>query len=418
MFSLLFKSQRTALLHQNGPLSEERLAYIANCTQLEMSLDSIRRLACYLLNIANWLRLKDRPGERISRSEIDAEAERWVSRKSKARSPMNAHRLRVKFKGHAIRWLTFADRLVPIITEERASTKLVALFTDYLCDERGLSAATIEYSRVTIQEFMNQIDASGLQLETISPLDLDRLVAERVLTGRFQQVTTKRWATAIRPFLRFGARQHWCRDELADTLHIPRVMPQSGLPVGPSWEDVKKILASVEGDTPVDIRDRALLLLLSVYGLRSGEVVALQLKDFDWERSALNVSLGKSKRQRTYPLCRPVGDAVLKYLQEVRPQSKHRHVFLTLLAPFRPMARKTPGGIVSRRIHRIGLVLPHYGSHVLRHACASHLVASGLSLKEVGDHLGHRSPEATRVYAKVDLGSLRLVGELELKDLL
>ena len=181
---------------------------------------------------------------------------------------------------------------------------------------------------------------------------------------------------------------------------------------------MNRLLAAAQSDYPVDIRDRALLLLLAVYGLRAGEVAALRLDDFDWEREMLTVPHGKRQRPRTYPLCRPVGDAVLRYLQKVRPRSDRREMFITLLAPFRPLHSKSVGGMVSRRLHSLGLTLPHYGSHVLRHACATHLLAQGLSLKEIGDHLGHQSPEATRIYAKVDLASLRMVGDFTLEGLL
>ena len=102
----------------------------------------------------------------------------------------------------------------------------------------------------------------------------------------------------------------------------PRVFTHEGLPIGPSWDDVKRLLAAAEGDRPADIRDRALLMLLAVYGLRAGEVAALRLEDFDWEREVLSVPHSKSQRPRTYPLCRPVGDAVLRYLREVRPRSE------------------------------------------------------------------------------------------------
>ena len=64
----------------------------------------------------------------------------------------------------------------------------------------------------------------------------------------------------------------------------PRVFPHESLPEGPSWDDVNRVLAAAEGDRPADIRDRALLMLLAVYGLRAGEVVGLRLEDFDWER--------------------------------------------------------------------------------------------------------------------------------------
>ncbi len=78
----------------------------------------------------------------------------------------------------------------------------------------------------------------------------------------------------------------------------------------------------------------------------------------------------------------------------------------------------TVGGMVSRRLHALGLTLPHYGAHVLRHACARNLLAKGLSLKEIGDHLGHQSVDTTAIYAKVDLAALRSVGDFDLEGLL
>jgi integrase/recombinase XerD len=155
-----------------------------------------------------------------------------------------------------------------------------------------------------------------------------------------------------------------------------------------------------------------------VYGLRAGEVEALCLEDFDWEQEVLRVSHGKSRRSRTYPLCRSVGDAVLRYLREVRPRCNQRQVFLTLVPPFRPLTASSLGAVVCRRLCVLGLTLPHYGSHALRHACAAHLLSQGLSLKEIGDHLGHRSSDATRIYAKVDMAALRTVGDFALEDLL
>jgi integrase len=128
---------------------------------------------------------------------------------------------------------------------------------------------------------------------------------------------------------------------------------------------------------------------------------------------------GKTRRARTYPLCPTVGNALLRYLREVRCRcrSDKRHLFLRLRAPFRPLSPIAVAGAVRRRFHLSGVESPHYGPHALRHACATHLLAQGLSLKEIGDHLGHQSPEATRVYAKVDLSALRVVADFDLEGL-
>jgi integrase/recombinase XerD len=108
---------------------------------------------------------------------------------------------------------------------------------------------------------------------------------------------------------------------------------------------------------------------------------------------------------------------VLRYLREVRRKSARREVFLNLQAPFGPMSSSVLGHLVRKRLRALGVTLPHYGPHALRHSCATHLLAQGLSLKEIGDHLGHQSPETTRLYAKVDLVGLRAVGDFDLEGL-
>ena len=113
-----------------------------------------------------------------------------------------------------------------------------------------------------------------------------------------------------------------------------------------------------------------------------------------------------------------VGEAIVRYLQQVRPCCARREIFLTLKAPFRPLSAGALYHLVSSRLSELSIQSQRRGPHSLRHACAGHLVAEGLSLKEIGDHLGHRSAYATRIYAKVDLAGLREVGNFELGGLL
>ncbi len=109
-----------------------------------------------------------------------------------------------------------------------------------------------------------------------------------------------------------------------------------------------------------------------------------------------------------------VGNAIIHYLRTVRPRSSFREVFLTLTPPYRPISRGTIYSLISRRLAQIGVNTRHIGPHSLRHACASHLVSENFTLKEIGDHLGHRSPSSTRIYAKVDLQGLRQVADFNL----
>jgi integrase/recombinase XerD len=155
-------------------------------------------------------------------------------------------------------------------------------------------------------------------------------------------------------------------------------------------------------------------MLLAVYGLRAGEVKLLRLDDFDWEKELLSVSCSKTRRQRIFPLSRPVGDAVLLYVRQVRPRTRHREVFLK----FDGHPLNDIYAIVSPRLRQLGVPIPHFGPHALRHACATHLLAEGCSLKQIGDQLGHQDTDSTRIYAKVDIVGLRKVADIDLGGLL
>ena len=108
----------------------------------------------------------------------------------------------------------------------------------------------------------------------------------------------------------------------------------------------------------------------------------------------------------------------MRYLRQVRPRCGRREMFLTLKAPFRPLSPGALYHVVSTRLSELSITTRRRGPHGLRHACAGHLVSEGLSLKQIGDHLGHRSAYATRIYAKVDLAGLREVADLDLGGLL
>jgi site-specific recombinase XerD len=417
MFDQLFQNPFVLARQRSGPLADERRRYLVHCAEQQMSRRTLRSIARYTLIAAEALRLAERPSEVITHAEVAAEVERWSDRRSRRSTARQVRLLRVDFTCHVIRWLTFLGRLQPAAKVRQPYADHLAQFLDGV-RERGLSPQTIaNYSRV-IRPFLAQLEDTGLHLKTLTVAQLDELVIKKFRDEGYARNTIQTCVSVLRLFTQFAKEHGWCRQGLAAAIMAPRVGTHEGLPIGPSWDDVKRLLATTEGDRPADIRDRALLMLLAVYGLRAGEVTALCLKDFDWEREVLSVPHSKSQRPRTYPLCRPVGDAVLRYLREVRPRSDRRQVFITLVAPFRPLVVSSLGRAVYRRLHALGLTLPHSGSHVLRHACATHLLAQGLSLKEIGDHLGHQSPETTRLYAKVDLAALRTVADFHLEGLL
>ena len=418
MFEQLFERPHALARQRHGPLFEERLGYLSHCAEQQMARRTLRLIAVYLLIVAKALRLADRPGELISRDEIEAAANRWAHRQPKPPQMRSVRLAWLRFTGHATRWLTFLGRLQPPATATRPYADQVTQFVDFMLRERGLSPRTVDSRCRRVSEFLSRIAEAGLRLDTLTVAQVDELLARKIRDEGYARATIQTYASTLRAFFRYAGGRSWCRPGLAAAIMAPRVFPYEALPQGLSWGDVNRVLTAAQGDRPADIRDRALLMLLAVYGLRSSEVVGLHLDAFDWEQEILTITSSKRQKPRTYPLCRPVGDAVLRYLREARHRSSRREVFLTLRAPLRPLPWRGLGQVVQRRLHALNVSLPHYGPHALRHACATHLLEQGLSLKEIGDHLGHQSPETTRIYAKVDLAGLRAVADFDLEGLL
>jgi site-specific recombinase XerD len=418
MFEQLFKRPWAVARHRDGPLADERRRFLVHCADQRMALRSLRAIAAYTLRIANALRLTHRPGEFITPEEIKAAADRCLRRRPAPRCLAAGRTAWREFTRLATRWLSFLGRLQRLSTTPQPYAGQLSAFAEHLRQERGLSPCTIASYCSTASGLLAQLCEAGLRLDTLTIAQLDDVLVRQFHQGGYARRTVRRHVDSLRAFFRYAEAHGWCCQGLALALQAPRIYAQEGLPAGPSWEDVKRLLAATPDNRPADIRARAVLMLLAVYGLRATEVVGLSLEDFDWQHELLTVRRGKGQRPRIYPLCRAVGDAVLRYLREVRPRSDRREAFLLLCAPFGPMSRFIVGRLVRKRLRALDVTLPHYGPHSLRHACATHLLEQGLSLKEIGDHLGHQDPETTRLYAKVDLASLRAVGDFDLEGLL
>lgn len=188
-----------------------------------------------------------------------------------------------------------------------------------------------------------------------------------------------------------------------------------GVPPAPGWKDtgvprqmavteVQALLDSCDRATTSGKRDLAVLLLLARMGLRAAEVAGLELDDLDWRAGELVVH-GKAGRCDRMPLPTEVGDAVAAYLLDARPRVECRTVFLTLVAPPRPMGHTTVGQMVWRQC-RIARLEP-VRAHRLRHALATELLAKGVRLPEIAQVLRQRDLATTAIYAKVDYPALR-----------
>jgi site-specific recombinase XerD len=416
MFDQLFKRRHARQRHLTSPLLQQRLDYLQHCARQGYSPHTLQGLASDLLLIQKLLGLGESSGK-LDPGEVRAAIQRWADRKPRHFNRKNGCRGRENLTQQAIHWLRYLDRLQSPPSVICTYGALIEGFIDYMRVQKGLSEQTIATRRYYLTDFLKWFFSNHRSLSDLSIRDIDEGIARKGRDDGYARLSVQVYASCLRNFIRYAESKGWCSRGLATLIRSPRVYQHEGLPVAPSWEDVQRLISTTKGDCPKDLRDRAILLLLAVYALRSSELRAIKLEDLDWERCLISFRRKKGRRSQCYPLVETVGNAILHYLKNGRPKSRYREVFLTVEAPIQPLRGSSLWTMVAKRLRPLGLPLKHQGPHVLRHACATHLLAQGLSLKEIGDHLGHRLPKTTSVYAKVDLPGLRQVANLTLGGL-
>jgi site-specific recombinase XerD len=283
----------------------------------------------------------------------------------------------------------------------------------WLSGVRGLSSTTIPNRRAEAKRFLESLEERGDEgsLSTITVADLDHYISSRA--PQLRRVSHQRLVICLRGFLRYLYTQGIIKRDLASAVISSRRYEFEGIPPALRADHVNAVLNSTEKDCSAKgLRDYAILLLLSTYGLRAGEITALQLDDIDWRKDQLHIRHSKTGSESFLPLLPLVGEAILKYLQRSRPVTSARSVFLRARAPFQPLcAGSSLYHMVEKRLRQTGIKLKRkHGPHAFRHARAVSLLDRGLSLKSIGDVLGHRSGEATSVYLKLATSELRAVG--------
>ena len=249
----------------------------------------------------------------------------------------------------------------------------------WLADCRGLAAQTIVSRRGQWQQFLNWLEERGSQerLIDLSVADLDA-------------------------YLQFRAQliRRSTRAELA-------------LPSTLSREQISIVMEFARQDrTPSGLRTFAIVMLLSEYGLRAGEVVRLRLEDIDWRQDCLRIRHTKTGAETRLPLMPSVGEALLDYLQQARPRTAAREVFVRIPAPHVPLRRGSSlYPLIQRLLGKAGVTLEgKLGPHTFRHTRAVSLLRAAVPVKAIGDILGHRSAASTRPYLKLASEDLRAVG--------
>ena len=385
-----------------GPVASFIISFAEWLVDRGYGLVSLRNQVLMATGFSRWLQ-----HEAIDLQSIcERHVERYLVDRAQYRRPKLGDGAALR---HLLDFLRSEHAIDEEIKEERSPSPIeqhVLAYEAYLQDARALSRQTIINYRPFVRDFLTYRFREGdVSLAQLRAADVTDFVQQKV--SRVNMRRAKILTTALRSFLSYVRYRGDITSDLAAAVPIVANWSLSSIPRAIGRDEVTRLLASIDRQTPIGCRDYAMILALARLGLRSSEVVSLEVDDIDWVSGEIHV-LGKNGQRNDLPLPADVGEAIADYLRNGRPRNASRRVFLRDKAPIRGFDGPSGLGCVIRRaLRRAGIDSPTTGTHQFRHGLASDMLRGGASLGEIGEVLGHRHPQTTAIYAKVDLNALR-----------
>ena len=302
-------------------------------------------------------------------------------------------------------------------TDELAHNRLIRYMEDHFewMLVTGYSTYTIDARRVALRKFIRWADERGLD----DPREITKPMLERYQRFLFYYRKPEgrdagaalsigmqyQYLAPLKTWFRWMSREHHILANPAADLDLPRQPKRLPRSV-PSVQEVEAILAEAEHDTAQGLRDRALLEVLYATGLRRMELPGVAIYDVDLARGLLWVRHGKGGRERVVPLGERAMAWLDKYLIEARPELLVADTAALFLTDYgEPVQPHYVANIVKRYMRFAG-VDKVGATHLLRHACATHMLEGGADIRFIQEMLGHASIETTEIYTHVSIDKL------------
>ena len=287
------------------------------------------------------------------------------------------------------------------MTQARAGTADPELdaFCDALWLEDGLTPASLESYRRDLGQFSVWLADQGRVLAEADAGAVQSFLADRTLRQGVSARSLARQLTALKRYFRWLLRQGRRGDDPTVNIAAPR-LPRP-LPKSLTEADVETLLAAPPVETPLGLRDRAMLELLYACGLRVSELVGLPVAALSLRDGVARV-MGKGRKERLVPLGEVAADWLGRYLAEARPAllAGRPSDALFVTARAQAMTRQAFWYAIKRHARQAGIAAP-LSPHTLRHAFATHLLNHGADLRVVQMLLGHADISTTQIYTHV-----------------
>jgi integrase/recombinase XerC len=299
--------------------------------------------------------------------------------------------------------------------ESQSAKSLIDLFLESLTAEKGYSDQTIRAYRKDLEGFFcfieqSQAGSEGRKKHTgnVSPSQIDGIRIRGYLGFLHHQnkkTTIARKLSAIRSFFRFLVKQGFISENPTELVLTPK--QDKTIPVYLSVDEMFRLLDSIQTDTLLGLRNRAIFETLYSCGIRVSEIAGMNYSDADFEAKVVRV-LGKGNKQRIIP----IGEKALVAIKTYREQLEKK-VAAGALQSDALFLNKYNKRLTVRSIARIlrNLVdavgfMTTVSPHAIRHSFATHMLDAGADLRVVQELLGHKSLSTTQKYTHVSIDRL------------
>ena len=277
-------------------------------------------------------------------------------------------------------------------------------FISYLHNVKKTSVNTeMSYQR-DLKKVRTYFEEKGIKdVKDITERDMNGYI--RMMTDEnFKPATISRSIASIKAWFHFMANEGMVNKDVSISLKAPKIEKKA--PDIMTMAEVNRLLEQPAGDSPKEIRDKAMLELLYATGIRVSELISLKNTDVNLKLDYITCT--DSKKERVVPFGNTAHNAIVRYLEEARDKlaSGEQCDSLFVNCSGVEMSRQGFWKLIKYYTKKAGIeadITPH----TLRHSFAAHLVGNGADLKSVQEMLGHSDISTTQIYATMNHNHLR-----------
>lgn len=269
--------------------------------------------------------------------------------------------------------------------------------------------STINRDIYTLNYFSEYLRISGINdLKTITPATIQDFM--KWLSLQKNLPTLKSATASLRALLRYLYQNGELPQDYSSSVLTVRC--RKTVPSVYSADEIEKMLMSFNQSSAVGVRNYAMVLMAVRLGMRASDICSIEFQNFHWDRNTIEFVTEKTGRATVLPLTADVGNAIIKYLKEVRPDSESTHIFLRMQAPYEKLNPAALHPIVTKAFRDAGIVINsgrRHGPHALRASLATAMLEKEIPLPIISETLSHSSTDTTKIYLKVDMTHLRRI---------